>query len=153
MNNSTGGFIAVNTAAPVKTEQTIIINAPVEVAWKVFTGINDWSAWQKDITSSKINSPVEPGANFDWKSGGMTIHSTLHTVDRFHMIGWTGKAFGTFAIHNWTFEKEKDHTIVTVEESMEGWLVNLLKKYLQSKLESSTRNWLRFLKTQSEKGT
>ncbi|WP_089874431.1 SRPBCC family protein [Epilithonimonas hungarica] len=33
--------------APVITRKSIVINAPVEKVWKVFSDVNNWDAWQK----------------------------------------------------------------------------------------------------------
>ncbi len=63
----------------------------------------------------------------------------------------SGKAFGSFAVHIWNFEAHEGYTIVTVHESMEGWLVSMLSGYFQSHLEPATQYWLAALKIQSEK--
>ena len=81
----------------------------------------------------------------------MTIHSTLQTVDVHRKIGWAGKAFGSFAIHVWSFEEREGQTTVSVEESMEGWLVSLMKAYVQRNLHAATEYWLQALKTEAEK--
>ncbi|WPP49466.1 hypothetical protein [Catalinimonas niigatensis] len=47
------------------------------------------------------------------------------------IFGWTGKIMGTFAIHKWRFEAEKDRMRVYVEERKYGRLfsVNGQKKF------------------------
>lgn len=142
---------SINQNAPVKTKQTITIVAPVEKVYAVFSDIDNWKSWQKDITSSKLNGPFQSGTTYDWKTGGLFIHSTLHTVEPFKAVGWSGKAFGAFAIHNWTFTTQNGYTTVTVEESMEGWLVSLMKNKFQSGLGPATLRWLMYLKLESEK--
>ena len=140
----------IHTDAPVITRQQIVIDAPVETVWKVFADINHWSDWQKEISSSKINGPFQEGTSFDWKSNGLTIHSTLHTAEINHSAGWSGPAFGAFAIHTWNFTSQGNNTLVQVNESMEGWLVSLFKKRFQSGLDTSIINWLKALKVASE---
>ncbi len=66
-------------------------------------------------------------------------------------IGWAGEAFGSFAIHVWTFEERDGHTTVNVEESIEGGLIRLMKGYAQSGLHKATEHWLQALKTEAEK--
>lgn len=143
----------INQHAPVKTKQLITIYAPVEKVWQVFTDVNYWKHWQKDISSSKLSTAFAVNQIFYWKSGGLTIRSTLHTVENNSLIGWSGKAFGAMAIHNWQFEKRNDTTVVTVEESMEGWLVRWFKNMFQSKLITSTQRWLNYLKNECERNT
>lgn len=142
---------SIHTEAPVITHRTILINAPVEKVWSVFGDIDRWPAWQKEIPSIKLNGPLQTGTTFDWKNKGLTIHSTLHTVDSLHKIGWSGTAFGSFAIHNWTFTAKGNTTEVAVDESMEGWLVWLLKGTFQTALDNSLTSWLAALKTAAEK--
>ena len=141
-----------NPAAPVQTRQFIHINAPVERVWQVLSGIDQWATWQPDITAPHLNGPLQPGTTFDWKTSGLTIHSTLHTVVPGAAIGWSGPAFGSFAIHNWTLVPQADgSTEVQVAESMEGWLIRLLQPVFQQGLAASIQRWLAWLKQAAEK--
>ncbi|MFC3161604.1 Polyketide cyclase / dehydrase and lipid transport [Chryseobacterium arachidis] len=142
---------SINKKAPVKTYQEITINAPAQKVCGIMSGINYWTDWHSDVKDAKLNGPFEKGSTFDWKSGGLTIHSTLHTVQQRRKIGWTGKAFGAFAIHNWSFVEHNGKTKVKVEESMEGWLVSLMSNTFQKGLENSLQIWLRNLKVRAEK--
>jgi hypothetical protein len=65
-------------------------------------------------------------------------------------IGWTGKSVGAQAKHIWKFTPKDNGTLVTTEESMEGWSVRLLKHVLPKFLDNSLDTWLRNLKTQAE---
>jgi uncharacterized protein YndB with AHSA1/START domain len=141
----------IHTDAPVITRQQVLIDAPVETVWKVFSNVNNWPSWQQEISTARINGPFQEGTSFDWKSNGLTIHSTLHTVEAYHTVGWSGPAFGSFAIHTWRFTPQGNHTLVQVNESMEGWLVTLLQGRFQSGLDTSIVNWLQALKSTSEK--
>ncbi len=142
---------SIHTNAPVKTFQSIIIHAPVENVYALFTDINKWPSWQQEITAAKLNGALQPGSTIDWKTGGLSIHSTLQTVLTDSIVGWSGKAFGAFAIHVWHFEPHNDYTTVTVNESMEGWLVSLMTGYFQRHLEPATKYWLEALKIEAEK--
>ena len=144
-------MIRTNNLAPVKCKKAITINADMKRIWSVLTIINNWPLWQKDISFSKLNGELKPGTTFDWKSGGVTIHSTLHTVEPFQEIGWTGKALGTYAIHNWKLIEANDRTEVIADESMEGILVRLLKKMFGKNLEKGMQSWLEMLKEECEK--
>ena len=144
-------MIRTNEQAPVKCRKIIKINSDAKKVWSVLTDINSWTRWQKDITYSKLNGELKPGSTFDWKSGGVKIHSTLHTVQPFKEIGWTGKALGTFAIHNWKVTEKDGQTDVEADESMEGFLVRLLKKSFSKSLEKGMQTWLEFLKKECEK--
>ena len=142
---------SINREAPVKTYQEITIDAPPQKVFQIMSDIDHWTDWYSDVKDTKLSGPFRKGSSFDWKSGGLTIHSTLHTVVSGQKIGWSGKAFGAFAIHNWSFIEYDGKTIVSVEESMEGWLVSLLRNTFQKGLENSLQIWLKNLKVQSEK--
>lgn len=148
-NNST--MKSINNNAPVKCSKTIIINANSEKVWAVITNINNWAAWQTDISSPRLNGALGTNTTFDWKTGGAKIHSTLHTVEAFKHFGWTGKTMGMFAIHNWTLTEVNGQTTVQVDESMEGFLTKLFKKTFNKNLEKGMQHWLDLLKQECEK--
>lgn len=141
---------SINQNAPVKTYQQITIHATPQKVYQIMSDINHWAQWHSDVTNPRLNGPFEKGSSFDWKSGGLTIHSTLHTAIPGQKIGWSGKAFGAFAILNWSFINEKGYTTVKVEESMEGGLVNIMKSKFQKGLEQSLQVWLKNLKIKAE---
>lgn len=141
---------SINHSAPVKCCKTIMINADSKKVWEVITNINNWDKWQSDITKPKLNGELKPGSTFNWKTGGVTIHSTLHTVEPVKNFGWTGKTFGMYAIHNWTITEENGKAQVSVDESMEGFLASLLKKSFNKNLDKGMQNWLNLLKRECE---
>jgi hypothetical protein len=141
----------INDNAPVKCSKTISINASHEKVWAVMTNIDQWANWQTDISKPKLTGQLKPDSTFDWKTGGAKIHSTLHTVDPFRNLGWTGKTFGMYAIHNWTLTEVNGQTKVSVNESMEGFLARLFKKSFNKNLERDMQNWLELLKEECER--
>jgi uncharacterized protein YndB with AHSA1/START domain len=142
---------SINENAPVRCLRSITIAAPATQVWAVLTHINEWDRWQTDISKPSLRQPLKPGSTFVWKTGGATITSTLHTVQPASAFGWTGKTLGIFAIHNWQLSELNGHTTVTVSESMEGWLANLLQRMFQKKLEQGMEKWLELLKAACEK--
>lgn len=142
---------SINNHAPVKCSKTIVIDASIEKVWSVMTDINNWPNWQKDISKSNLNGALQPNATFDWKTGGVKIHSTLHTVNPCKEFGWTGNTLGLFAIHNWTLTETNGKTNVSVDESMEGFLTKIFKGSFNKSLQKGMLNWLVLLKQTCEK--
>ena len=142
---------SINNNAPVKCSRSITIHAPVKKVWALLTDIDNWDSWQTDISRPKLNGALQPATIFTWKTGGAAIESTLHTVEPYQQFGWTGKTFGMLAIHNWTLVQQEHSTIVTVDESMEGFLALLFKKSFNKNLEKGMKKWLKLLKEESEK--
>ncbi|RZK22385.1 MAG: polyketide cyclase/dehydrase [Hymenobacter sp.] len=141
----------LNPAAPVHSKHTLRIEAPAERVWQVLSQINAWPTWQPDIAYAHLPGPAQNGARFEWSASGyLPIHSTLHTVEPGVSFGWSATAFGSFAVHNWQFSSQEGYTEVTAEETMEGWLVRLLRPIMQPALDQGNARWLARLKQAAE---
>ncbi|WP_072995773.1 SRPBCC family protein [Pseudozobellia thermophila] len=143
--------IPINQDAPVKSHDDLVIDAPRQKVWELLTGINDWPQWQTEVTESHLKGELREGAEFEWKAGGLSFTSRIHTIEPGEKFGWTGKTFGASAVHNWFFRDEGDKTRVYVEESLQGVFPKLFGKYFQKKLDSGLRKNLMELKVASEK--
>ena len=143
-------MISINENAPVKAKESIQIDATPEKVWEILSDINNWDKWNSDIKHAKLNGELKAGTTFNWNNGGNKITSTLHTVTPFKEIGWSGKAFGAFAIHNFTIIADNGYTTVLIEESMEGLLMRLFKGYMQNTLKGSINKWLIQIKEVAE---
>lgn len=143
--------MTINQEAPVVQTNEIIINAAPDKVWEVLTNIDKWSEWNDRIKSPKLKGELINGSLFTWKTNGSKIKSKIHSLSTNTALGWSGKTFGASAIHNWYLESIENGTKVSVEESMEGWLVNLIKKKMNKKLAEDMKYWLEQLKEESEK--
>lgn len=140
----------INPTAPATARREILIHAPVEKVWQIQSDIENWSAWQPDITSAKLDGGLKMGSTFRWKAQGLTITSRLYTVEPPHRLGWTGVALGMSAIHNWKFEARGDATLAVTEESLSGWLTRLMLLFDPRFLEKSLEATLQRLKNKAE---
>jgi len=143
-------MMEVNQHAPLFAHKDIFIEAPPQSVWNVQTDINNWSRWQPAITASKLESPLAVGSVFRWRSGGVNVTSTVQVLKLNELIAWTGQSLGAQAKHIWKLIPQGNGTLVTTEESMEGWSVRLLKLVMPKFLDNSLDPWLRNLKTQAE---
>jgi hypothetical protein len=142
--------VEINAQAPLVARKEIFIQASSDKVWDIQTNINSWKDWQPDISRAQLNGALIAGSVFRWASGGFAVTSMLKDVEPKRRIAWTGQAFGSNAKHIWTFRPQGDGTLVTTEESMEGWLILLLKPLLPRFLEQSLDVWLSSLKTKAE---
>jgi len=141
----------INDDAAIKTSKEIEIHAPVSAVWKIHGDINSWAKWHPDITNALLKDNLESGSTFEWKSDGYKLKSTIMEVDENKVLGWQGVGFGASAIHVWEFSSlENGNTLVSTHESMDGWLVKLLKGMMKKKLNDSLDTWLSALKAQVE---
>jgi uncharacterized membrane protein len=142
--------IPINEHAPVKSKSQIEINAPVATVWKVLTDISNWTKWQKAVSETEVLGEIREGTKFNWKAGGLSFKSVIHTENPMSMFGWTGTTFGASAIHNWTLKGTGNKTIVKVEESLQGVFPRLFRGYFQKNLDSGVVTNLEELKAASE---
>ena len=143
--------MTINQEAPVVQTKSILIEATPEKVWQILTNIQNWDKWNERIKKSKLQGNLEVGSSFTWKTNGSKIKSKIHSFIPYKTLGWQGKTFGASAIHNWYLEPTENGTKVRVEESMEGWVVRLMKKKLNNKLADDMVYWLNQLKKESEK--
>jgi carbon monoxide dehydrogenase subunit G len=141
----------IDRSAPVVASSEIEVAAPPEVAWDVLADLDAWPAWNPDVQSMSIEGPVSPGARFKWRSGPLKITSTLRSVERPNLIGWTGKAPGIDAVHVWRFEPRDGGTLVRTEESWAGLLPRLFGGRLRKTLQDSLDAALPHLKAEAER--
>lgn len=141
---------AIDPHAPVTMRKSILIHASAQTVWDVLTNVNAWPMWQNEIPHASLYGGLQPGSIIDWKNHGFSIRSVLQTIDPAKTLGWAGTALGSSAIHIWKLESIDGHTLLHVEESMDGWLVKLLKNFVQRGLNRGTDHWLRALKRQAE---
>lgn len=142
--------IPINENAPVQSKNQIEIEAPIDTVWKILTDINNWTKWQKAVSETEVLGKIEEGTLFIWKAGGLTFKSKIHTSRPATAFGWTGTTIGASAIHNWTFTKKDNNTIVVVEESLQGVFPKLFKNYFQKNLDNGMLTNLMELKAYSE---
>lgn len=143
--------IPVNTSAPVLSEAQLTINAPAEKVFAVLNDINNWPAWQKDVTETQLQSAPAEGTVFLWKAGGLSFESKIHTNTPSLFFGWTGTTFGAYAVHNWQFVQNDSSTTVTVHESLQGFIPWLMSSFFQSNLDKGVIKNLNELKAAVEK--
>jgi uncharacterized protein YndB with AHSA1/START domain len=139
-----------NKQATLIAHKEIFIQAPPEAVWKIHTDINSWGQWHPGITMTNLTGPLAAGSVFQWQTGGLTLTSTIQVVEPNQRIGWTGKAIGTQASHLWKMEAHQGGTLLTTEESMDGWLVVLLKLLMPKFLDKSLDTWMQNLKHKAE---
>ncbi|MET0399607.1 MAG: SRPBCC family protein [Longimicrobiaceae bacterium] len=127
------------------------IDAPPEVVFSVMAAIDEWPAWNPDVKSARTDGPLQPGTEFRWKSGPGTIVSRLQVVAPPHQIAWTGHTMGITATHVLRFEPHDDGTLARSEESWEGAVVRLFRRFSRRTLNKTTADLLSRLKAETER--
>jgi uncharacterized protein YndB with AHSA1/START domain len=141
----------INRSAPAIASSEIEVAAPPEVVWDVLTDYERWPEWNPEVKSLSIDGPVAAGTTFKWKTGPLSITSTLREVERPRTIGWTGKALGIGAVHAWRFEPRDSGTLVHTEESWQGPVPRLLSGRMQKALQKGLDDAMPHLKAEAER--
>lgn len=82
----------IDRGAPAIGEAEVRIDAPPERVWEVIAGLEDRPAWAPDIRSVRLEGPLAPGSVFRWRSGAVSLVSTLRVVDPPRGLAWTGRS-------------------------------------------------------------
>jgi len=141
----------INRDAPATAEGELRIDADPQTVFSVISAIDQWPSWNPDVRSVTLQGPVQPGAVFRWKSGPSSLTSTLQVVDPPHEIAWTGTTMGIKAVHVFRFQANDGRTLARSEESWEGLLASLLRRYSRKTLDKGIRSVLAHLKTEAER--
>lgn len=149
--NSNAFQVEADRKAPVHCLISISIAASPEKVWQALTRIETWPQWFGAISFVQCSGAVQPGTGFKWKISGASINSVFHTVKQNELVGWQGKSMGATAIHNWKIESSANGSVVYMEESMDGFLVKLLRKMMNRNVKTGGENWLQALKAECEK--
>jgi len=134
----------------IAARREVFISARPYAVWRVHTDIDQWGQWQPDIAAAHVEGAIAAGTVFRWKSGGLSIASRIHEVQTAKHIAWSGTAIGTRAFHVWTLEPRDGGTLVSTDESMDGWLVTILKVLMPGFLGKSLDVWMHALKERVE---
>jgi uncharacterized protein YndB with AHSA1/START domain len=138
-------------AAAASAQAQIEIAAPPERVWELLSNIERWPTWNSLVQKAVLSGPLHPGSVFKWKSKGFAVTSTLREVTQKRRIAWTGKAFGTRAVHTWEVEGSNQGTILKTAESFAGWLPKLMPRVMQRTLDETLPAWLQAIKAEAER--
>ncbi len=141
----------IDRSAPAIATGELDIAASPEVAWDVISNIEAWPSWNPDVKTATLEGPLAVGSVFRWRAGGVSLISTLRTVDPPRELSWSGRAMGIRAIHTFRFEPSDGGTLARSEESWAGLVPTLLRGYSRRTLDRGIRNVLRLLKDEAER--
>jgi hypothetical protein len=142
--------VNINRNAPAIAEGELQIAADPDTVWQVLADLERWPRWNPDVRSIALDGPLAPGSVFRWRAG-TSLTSTLKVVDRPRELAWTGTTMGIRAVHVFRFEPRDVGTQASSEESWDGLIPRLFKRFSRLSLERGIRSMLERLKVESEK--
>ena len=142
---------AIRDDAPVVSSAEAEIDATIERVWEVLTAVERWPAWNPDVKSVSIASPLAAGSTFRWKAGPGTISSRVEHLDRPRLVAWSGTTMGIRAFHVWRLGERNEKTFVRTEESFQGFVARLLRRPLRKTLDTALADGVLHLKVEAER--
>lgn len=141
----------IDADAPVRAEGATEVDASPQTVWDIMVAVEQWPSWNPDVKWARLNGAAEPGAEFTWKAGPGTIHSTFTDVDAPRLLAWTGTTLGIRAVHIWRLEGSASGTKVSTEESWSGLLPRILSSMMSRALQRAIDTGLESLKVAAER--
>lgn len=139
-------------------EESIIINAPIEKVWDIFTDLTCWKNWCSVIEDvSSDGARLEEGNSFKCCIRPFDIPVNLEPVveeiDPMHRIVWSGKKHGVSALHEFTFQMDGSGVLLTSREAFSGLFMSPLRfLFPKKKLQELSFRMLQEVKTAAEAG-
>lgn len=139
------GF-SIDRAAPVVTEHSLEIAAPIAEVWRVLTDVDAWHDWNPGIVASSAETPLGQGAAFRFKSE-VAVKAEVTLWQPPNELGWRARTFGAESRAVWHLESiGPNATRVHAEESMRGLAATLMQWKLQTALADGLASWQEHLK-------
>lgn len=145
-------YVTQNRSAAAPASE-IQIAAGADVVWEVLTAIDSWPSWNPLVNSAILEGGLLEGSTFRWKAGPGTINSTIKRVEPASGIAWTGRTMGIRAFHVWRLEPRDGGTFVRTEESYDGLVARLFRRWVQRALDDGLEQGLVHLKAEAERRT
>ena len=131
----------IDQSAPLVGYADVVIDAALDRVWRLQTNVNYWSEWQPDVVAAQLEGKLAVATVFHWRAFGFDITSRIDELHPKWRISWTSDALGLHAIQNFEFEPRADGVKVRTEESISGWLAQIVgffsPRYLERLLEHS----------------
>ena len=141
----------------VVIRESLMIAAPPERVWRVFTEVERWPRWNPVVRSPRFREgpPWQRGAVLEftvkpwWKS--LRIRGEIIDVSPRSSVTWAGGGGGIFGKHTFTFEPDGEGTLATNMEVFMGPGLGLMWIVMpQARVRALFAEWLALLKAESE---
>lgn len=133
----------------------IVINAAPEMVWAWLVAAKLWPEWYSNSANVQLPGDVAnlaPGMQFEWRTFGVNLMSTVKEFELHSRLAWDAKATGIEAYHAWVIERQKGKTLVLTEETQHGWLARLGKMLMPGRMHRYHQIWLEKLREKAESG-
>ncbi|MBI5664262.1 MAG: SRPBCC domain-containing protein [Nitrospirae bacterium] len=137
-------------------EESIIINAPIEKVWDIFTDLTCWKDWCSVIEDVSTDvTRLEEGNSFKCCIRPfdipMDLEPFVEEIILRERIVWSGKKHGISARHEFSFQVNAGQVNLTSRESFSGLFLGTLRfMFPEKKLQELSGKMLREIKAAAE---
>jgi Activator of Hsp90 ATPase homolog 1-like protein len=125
--------------------------------WHWLIRAESWPRWYPNssnvVVSDSPQGVLRPGAEFRWRTFGVSIRSTVVEFHPEERIAWTGKCAGLEIYHAWLLEVRGQDTYVLTEETQHGWLARLGHFVSPLRMHRGHALWLESLESRARRET
>ena len=140
-----------NSAIHVVNELTM--DAPPAAVWDCLIEASRWPEWYENAANVSIRDALDgrlfDGAQFRWKTFGVTIDSTVEEFVANERIAWSATAFGLDVYHAWLIIPTAHGCKVITEETQNGFLARLGHLLRPGSMHKYHQIWLTGLETRA----
>lgn len=138
-------------------EESVEINAPLPVVWRVFSTMEDWQSWNTVCENCCIITGDSMAENtcftFQMRPYYLPIKvmPTITKCEPGKEVIWEGHRFGVHAVHRFIFEEKENTVRLTSSEAFRGpllWLSKLI--FIPKRLHRLTQQLMASIKNQAE---
>ena len=137
--------------------ETVVIDAPIETVWEVFSDIEHWTDWNPVCRECRFETgdTVAEGACISFELNPLALPMRIAPVvtdcNPGRSVTWTGEKLGVHAKHTFNFEPAESQVRLESIETFSGfmlWPARLIG--VPKRLHELTRQLLFAIKTASE---
>jgi hypothetical protein len=138
-------------------QETILIQAPLETVWNVFTDIGNWPEWNSICRECRFEdgNVLEEGACISFELEPLIfplrIAPVIETYEEEKSVTWSGSKWGIHARHTFNFDRVGDYTTLESLEAFSGvtlWPARLIG--MHHRLHALTQRLLSAIKAEAE---
>jgi uncharacterized protein YndB with AHSA1/START domain len=135
----------------------IVIPAPPEAIWAWLVRAELWPTWYpnaKHVHFRSVSGPdLRDRTRFSWSTFGVKVFSKVLEFEPTTRLAWSAHGIGVDAYHAWLLTPLDDgSTHVLTQETQNGWLARLGKKFMPTRMELKHQMWLEELSRQAQSG-
>ena len=142
-------------SCPIHVRNELDMEAAQDAAWAWLTRASLWPTWYANSANVRIEhggTDLKLGARFDWKTFGVSIHSTVIEFVPNERIGWDAHGLGVDAYHAWVLQPIAGGCRVVTEETQHGWAARLGMLLMPNRMSKFHQIWLEGLETKARSG-